>query len=1229
MQYFFCCPRRRCPQPLWLAVPRLLIWLVVLQILCGLMVCNAALAAQALPFTLVPPIAQLAPLPLEPQEQKWLAQHGSTLRVGMSIADNEPLDIAADRNRYQGVSADYLNLIGGRLGVALHIYGFARREDAIQALQRGELDVLASSNGYERSFPGLSFTTPYLLDRSVLARRSNDTRQASDGLDGQRVAVVEGYASAEAVQGAYPAARVVIAPSLSSAMEALRQGSVDAAIGNEIILRSYMALRPFVELRIAGYSRLPDGGFSFATRNADGLLGTMLDRALASVQGALQREILGRWTSGLGSGIAQRPVRLDSDEIAWIAAHPKVQVAASEYAPYLYRDRQGRWVGLNADLLAALAQMTGLQFEYVPTASIAQTLDLLKSGKAQMGTTVSDTAQRREFLEFTHSYGGQSWVLILRRQGIAFDSLEEMAGRVLVLPAQHALEDFVRREYPAVRLKQVATLEQAREAVASGQADATIDTEVGAYRAVKREEGAGLVVGHSIDGAWSPDFFSVTLSNPELVHILNKGLEAFPVAELRAIRLKWLGASLAEVPVWQRIAPWVYWGAAVAGLIALISLLWSGRLRVQIVQRQRAEAALNDQLVFQKALLDGIPNPIYVRDLQGRLVSCNRSYEESFATRFELVKGLQLPEVGVIGAEDAHRLHADYLKQLDNPQPVFIDRQIDLAGKRIDAYQWTVPFYRADGQLQGLLGGWIDISERKRLELELTAARHAAEDANLAKSAFLATMSHDIRTPLAAIIALLELERDAGKAQGREFSQGLDVAFRSARELLELVGDSLDLSRIEAGQLELHLTPVAWAPLFDDIARLFEPQARRKGLALELDVGPELSGEYWVDALRMRQVLHNLVGNALKFTEQGRVSVAVRGRLEASLLALQISIEDTGVGIDADHQALLFQPYVQVGDDLSQRQAGSGLGLSICQELVALMGGHIELLSTPGQGTRITLRLHFRRVEGNDRGADVSTAEFSGAGQAVPAPMSSRLRVLIVDDLSSNRLVLSKQLEYLGHQVLAVDGGEAALQAWQASDYDVLISDCNMPGISGYELASRIRELEADQALPRIPFIGYTANVMSDERGRCEDAGMDKLLAKPLSLAALHEALIVLTRPRQFAPATLHALTQADPQLMARMLGELDKNLREELVSLQGAVESEDWPGLASALHRVKGLCALIDAAPLAVVCGEFAPIIADRHSTQLADRWPKLRAALVDLQGEIVNTLQATHERS
>jgi two-component system sensor histidine kinase EvgS len=472
-------------------------------------------------------------------------------------------------------------------------------------------------------------------------------------------------------------------------------------------------------------------------------------------------------------------------------------------------------------------------------------------------------------------------------------------------------------------------------------------------------------------------------------------------------------------------------------------------------------------------------------------------------------------------------------------------------------------------------------------------------------------MSHDIRTPLSAIIGLLELEREASLAQGHAFSQGLEVAFGSAQQLLELVGDSLDLARIEAGSLELHLSPVALLPFFEDIIALFESQARRKGLALLVDLDPNLAGEYWLDALRLRQIMHNLLGNALKFTEQGRVSLSVQGQPGAQGLALAIRVQDTGIGIDPAHQARLFAPFVQAIGDSSQAYGGSGLGLSICQRLVTLMAGQITLDSAPGVGTTVAVALTVEPAQ----------ARAQTRSAAVPAQQRA-LRILVVDDLSANRLVLGRQLDFLGHQVMAAEGGEVAFEAWRQGEYDVVITDCNMPGVSGYDLARRIRALEASEGRERTPVLGYTASVTSDERQRCQAAGMDDWLAKPLTLERLAEVLQAQGQPRHFDPGTLHALTQANGELMRRMLDELHGNLQQELDELQPAVANLDWTQLGNALHRLKGLCALIDATPLARACGAIGLAIKLHDETALEQGWPVLKEALQSLQSAIASTL-------
>jgi two-component system sensor histidine kinase EvgS len=686
------------------------------------LLCRCAQATETLPFTLSAPFIPQQPLALNEADRLWLDGR-KVIRVGISVADHEPIDITTDRNRYQGISADYLSVVSARLAMPVQVRGFAKRARAVEALLAGEIDVLTSANGFERNTAGLAFTRGYVPDRAVVFGRANDVGLRST-LKNRRVLLLDGYANASVVQRTYPDSEIVLAPTLYSAMQALAHNDADALIANELMVQSYSLLRPYLGLQIKFDSLLPPVEFSFAFREQDSKLRQFFDRALADMDESLNREIHGRWTVGLGADLNHRRVSFSAVEQRWIRKHPRVVVASTQHPPYVYKDAQGRWVGLNVDLLSRISRLTGLQFVYEEAASTQALLKTLADGEAHMNTTLAETPARKKLLDFTYAFGGNNWVFLLRADSDVSLQLSDMAGKVLALPARHALLEFIQTRYPDIRLRLVPTYAEARELVEEGEAHATLQNEAGAWLSPDR-----LKVGRSVEGLWSPDRFSVVRTHPELLGILNKALEEYPVAEMRAVRLKWLGAGGAQPSVWNRIPGWMYGVMAASLLLGLVSLAWSSRLKFQIHQRQRAEAQLGDQLAFKRTLLDGIPNPIYVRDLQGRLIGCNRSYEESMGISYEQMQGRRLIDVDLIPGELARQWHAEYVESLEKQAPEFDERVLLLGGRRIHAWQWIVPYHRADGQLQGLLGGWIDISERKRLESELQDARQAAEEA--------------------------------------------------------------------------------------------------------------------------------------------------------------------------------------------------------------------------------------------------------------------------------------------------------------------------------------------------------------------------------------------------------------------------------------------------------------------------------------------------------------------
>lgn len=646
-----------------------------------------------------------------------------------------------------------------------------------------------------------------------------------------------------------------------------------------------------------------------------------------------------------------------------------------------------------------------------------------------------------------------------------------------------------------------------------------------------------------------------------------------------------------------RDLPQTFWHLLVlVAVVVILSLLWNWRLQRQIHQRRAAQCQLSDQLAFQFSLLNGQPTPLYVRDLQGRLSSCNRAYEQFFASSLEEMRGTTPRQQGMCLAL-ADALESRLQEVLQSRQSRFFDSCTEENGRQRHLYQWQVPFYSARGKLLGVLGGWIDISDRKELETRLRDAQRQALDASAAKSRFLATMSHELRTPLNALVGLLELE-----SRARPGSENLRIARQSADAMIDLVGDILDLDRIESGRMQLAPRPVDLAALLRESLELFAARAREKGLALELDCPLPAHRLYRVDPLRLRQVLHNLLANAVKFSGQGTVSLA--GRLRdtgptSSLLTL--SVRDDGIGIPRSMLARVFEPYRQADAEVAQLHGGSGLGLHICRELVQLMGGRISLESEPGRGCNVTLEMNL---------------EWRPAPSALhrDAPASARtdtqpLHVLVVDDLSINALVLEQQLASLGHRARVLTDGACALAAWAEDDFDLLITDCNMPGMDGYALARAVRRLEDESGRAPRRIIGYSASALADEAERCREAGMDELLVKPVTLERLAAALARRGPVAAPVPATafdLGHLERLDASLVGRLLAELERNLEDELQRLATPLASNRPDLIAQCAHRLSGLACTIDAPGLMRACDAL------RQAGIDAPRLARCQAALV-----------------
>lgn len=679
---------------------------------------------------------------------------------------------------------------------------------------------------------------------------------------------------------------------------------------------------------------------------------------------------------------------------------------------------------------------------------------------------------------------------------------------------------------------------------------------------------------------------------------------------------------------------------------------FENELNEQLLSNEKVRTSLQQSEVFQRSLFAAARVAVMSMDLDGRLTSFNPFAEKLTGYRSEemigkrsLVKIMLLEEVQKVADQLTAALDQK-VEANSSLLPLLIEsgaEPMEWTLVRKDGSHVTVLLAAStvrdgSGKTTGYLGVATDLSQIKQLEKKLRASEIAAREANIAKSSFLAAMSHEIRTPMIGVTGMLEVLTHSNL--DTEQRRTVHVIQQSAASLLQIIGDILDFSKVEAGRMDLAPTTISLQRLLQSTAANFTGSASSKGLVLTVTIDPNIKPAHLADGLRLRQILSNFLSNAVKFTDDGFVEAALElVETKNNQQKIIFRITDTGIGVTPEQQAKLFQAFQQAEGSTTRKFGGTGLGLVISRRLAEMMGGQVTMESTPDAGT--TMRLTVTLPIGDE--ADIEnelplSAPQSFTARALPTidqAIAEHSLILLVDDHPTNRLVVSRQLALAGYLCETAEDGQQGIERWQSGRYSLILSDIHMPVMDGYQMTRELRQLEHAEQKQRIPIVALTAAALKGESERCMSAGMDDYLMKPVSISQLVACLqkwLPHTRPAERAlnpdsppmPVTmilpqtslppmpldrsvLNELTGGDVKEMRALLDDFLSATDQDTAAMQRAREQGDLVQLGREAHKIKGAAKLVGAIELAHAAAEL------ELAAKSAD-WPQLLPLCADV---------------